>query len=100
MSAFLADLRFALRSLARRPGLVAVVIALVVRRALALTLAGLAAALGLSRLLESLLFEVSATDPRTYVAVAAVLLAVALVASVGPARRASRVDPIAALRDE
>ncbi len=80
------------------------VLGLVVRRALALTLAGLAlgllASFAFSRVLESLLFEVSATDPWTYGVVAGVLLAVALAASVVPARRASRIDPITALRHE
>ena len=53
-----------------------------------------------ARLIRGLLFEVSASDPVTFVAVAAALLAVALLASYIPARRATRVDPMIALRGE
>jgi predicted permease len=61
---------------------------------------GFVAALAATRLLHALLFEVSATDPFTFMAVTAVLLAVAVLASVLPAWRASRVDPLTALRSE
>jgi ABC-type antimicrobial peptide transport system permease subunit len=61
---------------------------------------GLAAAVGLTRLMSALLFGVSPMDPGTYAAVAGLLGAVALVASYLPARRASRVDPVHALRFE
>ena len=61
---------------------------------------GLLGSLALSRTIRSLLFELSATDPATLGGMAAVLAAVALVASYLPARRAMRVDPVAALRSE
>jgi ABC-type antimicrobial peptide transport system permease subunit len=61
---------------------------------------GIGAALVLTRVMSSLLFGVGPMDPMTYVAVSAVLAAVALVATYLPARRASRVDPIVALRTE
>jgi ABC-type antimicrobial peptide transport system permease subunit len=61
---------------------------------------GLAGALAATRALQALLFEVSATDPLTFAAVPALLALVALAASYLPARRASRVDPLVALRAE
>jgi putative ABC transport system permease protein len=61
---------------------------------------GIAGALGLTRLLESFLFGVTATDPATFAGVAALLLLVSLVASYVPARRAAGIDPISALRVE
>jgi putative ABC transport system permease protein len=61
---------------------------------------GLAASIGLTRLMTSMLFGVSATDPITFAAVVLLLLAVALVASWIPAHRAMRVDPMVALRYE
>jgi putative ABC transport system permease protein len=62
--------------------------------------AGVLAALGLTRWMQSLLFGVSAVDPRTFVTVAVLLTAVAIAACYVPARRALRTDPIIALRYE
>jgi len=61
---------------------------------------GLGAAAGLTRLMSSLLFGVAALDPVTYAGVAAILIAAAALASYVPARRATRVDPLDALRAE
>ncbi len=62
--------------------------------------AGLAAAVGLTRLLQTQLFNVKAADPSTMAAVAAIVAAVALAACYIPASRATRVDPMVVLRDE
>jgi putative ABC transport system permease protein len=61
---------------------------------------GLAAAVALTRVMENLLFEVSATDPATFGIIAILLVGVALIASYIPARRATMIDPLQALRHE
>ncbi len=77
---------------------------LILQQGLRLTLTGLTlgvlGALALTRLLKGLLFGVSAADPATYLGVALLLAAVALLACYLPARRAMRVDPLVALRHE
>jgi putative ABC transport system permease protein len=76
---------------------------LVLQQGVALAIAGVliggAGAYWLTRLLSRLLFGVSATDPLTFAAVAALLTAIAAIASFVPARRAAKVDPLLAMRD-
>jgi macrolide transport system ATP-binding/permease protein len=57
-------------------------------------------ALSASRLVKSFLFETEPNDPRTLVLAGVVLLSAAILAGYAPARRASRIDPVAALRQE
>jgi putative ABC transport system permease protein len=62
--------------------------------------AGVALALALTRLAKSLLFGVNAADPITYIGVIILLSTVALIACYIPARRATKIDPVVALRNE
>jgi putative ABC transport system permease protein len=77
------------------------VLRMIVRQGMSLTLigvaAGLAGAFGLTRVLASLLFGVSATDPTTFAAISSLLLTVAFLACYVPARRAAKLDPMIAL---
>jgi putative ABC transport system permease protein len=77
---------------------------MVVKQGAALGLIGICIGLGgafaLTRLISTLLFGIEATDPLTFGCVAALLMTVALLASMLPARRASKVDPMVALRYE
>ena len=80
------------------------VIAMVVGQGMTMTvtgtIVGLAAAMMVTRLMSSLLFDVSAVDPATFLAIPLLLIAVAFIACYVPARRATRVDPLQALRSE
>ena len=80
------------------------VVRMIVGQAMRLVAAGLVVGIGgalaLTRLMATVLFGVSATDPFTFVTVSVLLIACALAASLFPARRATLVDPIVALRYE
>ncbi|MEO6568048.1 MAG: ABC transporter permease [Opitutaceae bacterium] len=80
------------------------IMALVTRSGLALTGVGLTvgilAAAGLTRFLQTMLFEISPLDPATFVGVAAILALIGIAACYVPARRAAKVDPVVALRSE
>ncbi len=80
------------------------ILKLVIRQGLTLTgvglVAGLVASVWATQLMQSLLVDVPATDVTTYVAMALVFVVVAVVASWLPARRATRIDPVVALREE
>jgi predicted permease len=83
---------------AQQSDILRLVVAQGFRLALAGVVVGIAGAYGLTRLMESLLFQVKATDPATFAGVALLFLLVALAASWIPARRATCIDPMAALR--
>jgi putative ABC transport system permease protein len=77
---------------------------LILKQGLAMTLIGVAAgilgAIAVARVMSGLLYGVTATDPATFVAISLLLAIVATLACYLPARRAARVEPIAALRCE
>jgi putative ABC transport system permease protein len=85
---------------AQRQQVMGLVIGQALRLSAAGVLAGLVVASVLARLVASQLFEVSAFDPVTFAIMALGLMVAALLASYGPARRATRVDPMVALRYE
>ena len=80
------------------------ILSLVVGQGFVLSIAGIvvgvSAAFGLTRVLKDMLFQVSATDPATFVEISLLFVVMALLASYLPARRAAKVDPMVALRCE
>ena len=85
---------------AQRGGVLRMVVGQAIALAAVGVLVGAAGAAGLTRLLSGFLFEVSPVDPLTFAAVSAMVVIVALLASAVPALRATRVDPVIALRGE
>jgi putative ABC transport system permease protein len=85
---------------ARTPDVLKLVLTQGMKPALAGVAIGLAVSFGLTRLIRNLLFNISTTDPTTFVAIALVLTAIGLLACWIPARRATKVDPMVALRAE
>jgi ABC-type antimicrobial peptide transport system permease subunit len=80
------------------------IVGMVVRHGMMMTFAGIVmgviAAIALTRLMETLLYDVTPNDPPVYAAAAAILVVTALIACWGPAARAAAVDPVIALRQE
>ncbi len=85
---------------AERGRVLGLVVGRVLRVSVIAAVAGTLAARAVTRLMGSLLFEVSPNDPRTYVATTVILVGVALLAAYVPARRAANVDPMLTLRSE
>jgi putative ABC transport system permease protein len=85
---------------AERSGIVRLVFSQSLRVVLAGVIVGVVAALGLARLMTTMIYQVQPADPRTYVGVTALVLCVAACSALLPVRRATRVDPIIALRYE
>jgi predicted permease len=95
-----ADIAIRMALGARRASILALVFQQGMRLALVGVILGLAGALGLTRMMSSLLFGVTPTDPFTFLSVLSLLLFVALCACLFPAGRAMRIDPMVALRTE
>jgi predicted permease len=85
---------------ARRKDILRLVLSHGMKMTMAGVVVGLLAALGLTRLMSTMLFGVGPTDPATFAVIAVILIVVALLACYLPARRAMRVDPLTALRSE
>ena len=85
---------------ANRSGIVRLVLSQSLQVVLPGALVGVAAAFGLSRLMTTMIYQVRPTDPLTYAAVAGMVVTVATLSALVPARRATRVDPIISLRYE
>lgn len=93
MQSFLRDFRFAIRQLRKNPGFALVTVLTAIGGVI-----GLVAALGLTRVIASMLYEVKAFDPSSFLTVPLLIAIVAVGASAVPAIRAMAVDPMAAER--